>query len=134
MRLIRHASTRLLLGLLLSAPLYAQTDPVLSARPGLCILQEAAADACVMAVELEWQSTSPAAYCLYHSLTPEPLQCWQNALTGILQSQLNSRVDVSYWLQLAPANNHLAEINIRVVSLAQRNPERRRRRHVWSVL
>ena len=119
-----------------ATPLLAQrAEPVLTARPGLCILERPEAERCVMALDLEWQSAVAGSYCLHYSLAEqEPLHCWPEATSGQHHSELSSREDVSYWLQFKPSAEHLAQIRIRVVSLAQRNPERRRRRHVWSVL
>jgi hypothetical protein len=97
-------------------------------------LQQADAEQCVMAVELAWNSEASGSYCLYHSVSEAPLRCWEELRQGQHHSELSSREDVHYWLQRAPSQEHLAEITVRVVSLAQRNPERRRRRHVWSVL
>ena len=107
-------------------------EPVLSARPGLCIMQDADSQECVMGVELSWRGPA-GSYCLYHSNAAAPLRCWDNSTEGTHSTELASREDVSYWLQRPPADEHLAEITVRVVSLAQRRPERRRR-HAWAPL
>lgn len=108
--------------------------PVLTAKPGLCIVQQSDVEKCVMAIELEWKAELSDSYCLYNSLNPEPLHCWENVQLGLHHSELSSREDVDYWLQRPPSSGQLARITVRIVSLAQRNPERRRRRHVWSVM
>jgi len=111
----------------------AQEEPVLTARPGLCILEDPETRECVMGVELTWRGPV-GDYCLYQSEVEKPLACWSGESSGELKSRLVSEQDVAYWLQLPPQEEHLAEIVVRVVSLAQRRPERRRRRHAWTPL
>jgi hypothetical protein len=129
-------SSSLLLGLLFAiTPLYSSSadGPVLSARPGLCILQDPESKQCVMGVELNWHGPE-GNYCLYDSTRSHPLACWQSSSTGEHSTELASRQDVAYWLQQDDSDSRLAEISVRIVSLAQRNPERRRRRHAWTPL
>lgn len=124
-----------LLIILIASPLQAAySDPILTAKPGLCIIQDKQELNCTMALELKWNASEEADYCLYHSAAPEPLQCWQSARQGQFHAQLSSSEDTSYWLQRPENQQHLAQITVRVLSLAQRHPERRRRRHIWSVL
>ncbi len=114
-------------------PVPASDELVLTARPGLCILKDPDTQECVMGVALSWQG--PAGnYCLHQSGVAEPLACWTGQSAGQLQSRLASEDDVAYWLQVPPSDEHLAQILVRVVSLAQRRPERRRRRHAWTPL
>lgn len=105
---------------------------MLTARPGLCILKDPQSQQCVMGVELSWRAPS-GDYCLHHSSDPEALFCWQDAVAGEHRTKLASREDVDYWLQRGASETHLAEITVRIVSLAQRRPERRRR-HAWAPL
>ncbi len=109
-------------------------EPVLTARPGVCILQSAKDAQCAMAVDLNWNDNGSANYCLYSSLVPEPLKCWQSVNQGSFHSELASRKDVAYWLERPGEEKVLAKITIRIVSVSARNPQRRRRRHVWNVL
>jgi len=87
-----------------------------------------------MGLDLSWRADSAADYCLHHSTDAAPLACWQGTTEGAHHTQLSSREDVSYWLQRPQQNTQLARITVRIVSLAKRGPERRRRRHPWSVL
>lgn len=130
------AKVTALLGILLSClSLGAMSaEPVLTARPGVCILENPDKAPCVMAVELAWNNNGVGNFCLYSSQSSEALQCWTSANQGQRHAELASRENVSFWLQKAPLDTHLAEITIRIVSLSQRNPQRRRRRHVWNVL
>jgi len=109
-------------------------EPVLTARPGVCILESRAKTTCVMALELTWNSNGAGNYCLHSSQQEAALQCWSLATGGQEHVELASPENVSFWLQEVPDDQHLAEITIRIVSLSQRNPQRRRRRHVWNVL
>jgi hypothetical protein len=109
-------------------------EVVLTARPGLCILQDTELSECVMALDLKWNAARNSDFCLYHSRADAALQCWSGTSSGHYLSELASHEDVSYWLQHPGIDQQLAKITVRVVSLAQRNPVRRRRRHVWSVL
>ncbi|MFK8049488.1 MAG: DUF3019 domain-containing protein [Halioglobus sp.] len=109
-------------------------EPVLTARPGVCLLERAEKSPCVMAVELSWNSNGPGDYCLYGSQLSGAIECWTAASIGQKHVELASRENVSFWLQEVPNDEHLAEITIRIVSLSQRKPQRRRRRHVWNVL
>ena len=109
-------------------------EPVLTARPGVCILDDPKKAPCVMAVELAWNNNGAGNFCLHSSQSSEALQCWSSANRGQRHAELSSRENVSFWLQEVPDDKHLAEITIRIVSLSQRNPQRRRRRHVWNVL
>ncbi|MFT4823574.1 MAG: hypothetical protein ACI9GB_000888 [Halioglobus sp.] len=109
-------------------------EPVLTARPGVCILENPGKTPCVMALELAWNNNGTGDFCLHSSQSSEPLQCWISANQGRRHAELTSRENVSFWLQKIPDDRHLAEITIRIVSLSQRNPQRRRRRHVWNVL
>lgn len=118
-----------------SFPTQAQTDDVqLIAKPGLCILQDAAVSTCLVAVELSWSANSRDNYCLHHSTGPEPLACWNAEQQGQHIAQLVSRNNVSYWLQRSRSRKQLAPVTVRVLSLAQRQPNRRRRRHAWTWL
>jgi DUF3019 family protein len=119
--------------LLLATEAAAQDEPVLTARPGLCILKDPETRQCVMGVELSWRGPV-GDYCLYQSVVREPLACWEDESTGELQSRLVSEQDVTYWLQRTMSEEHLAEVVVRVVSLAQRRPQTRRRRHAWTPL
>ncbi|CAA0081497.1 Uncharacterised protein [Halioglobus japonicus] len=119
--------------LLLAQPVAAQDEIVLTARPGLCILKEPQTRQCVMGVELSWRGPV-GDYCLYQSVVQEPLACWAGKAAGELQSRLVSEEDVTYWLQRTLSQEHLAEVVVRVVSLAQRRPQNRRRRHAWTPL
>jgi len=109
-------------------------EPVLTARPGVCILSSPGKTECVMAMDLLWNSNGAGHYCLYSSQQDAPLRCWQRASRGQAHVELASAENVSFWLQQPPQETHLAEIMVRIVSLSQKNPERRRRRHVWSLL
>lgn len=109
-------------------------EPVLTARPGVCLLERPGNSPCVMAVELSWNSNGPGDYCLYSSQSDAAIACWTSAIVGQQHAELASRENVSFWLQEVPDDQHLAEITVRIVSLSQRNPQRRRRRHVWNVL
>lgn len=130
-------SSRLFCLTMLLIAVTTMADPdevVLTARPGLCILQDPELSECMMALELKWNAARDSDLCLYHSRADAPLQCWSSVSNGRFLSKLTSHEDVSYWLQRSHADQQLARITVRVVSLAQRNPARRRRRHVWSVL
>jgi hypothetical protein len=109
-------------------------EPVLTARPGLCILKDPDRPNCVMGIELEWRAELQGDYCLHHSAGSAPLACWETSRAGVHQTNLQSRKDVSYWLVRGRRGDPLALITVRVLSLAERNPDRRRRRHVWSLL
>jgi hypothetical protein len=87
-----------------------------------------------MGVELSWRAAAPGDYCLHDSLSEQPLACWQQLPEGSHHGELISREDVQYWLQRPGDSTRLAEITVRVVSVAKRGPQRRRRRHPWSVL
>ena len=121
------------LALLFAAEAAAQDEPVLTARPGLCILKDPETRQCVMGVELSWRGPM-GDYCLYQSVVREPLACWEEQSAGELQSRLVSEQDVTYWLQRATSEEQLAKVVVRVVSLAQRRPQTRRRRHAWTPL
>jgi len=110
------------------------SEPVLSARPGLCILKDEDSAICEMAVELIWNSALADSFCLHSSATASSLRCWRSAREGQHHFELSSREGVEFWLQRPSSDIKLAQITLRIVSLAQRNPQRRRRRHVWSVL
>lgn len=111
----------------------AQSEPVLTARPGVCIVTDPAAPQCQMALDLMWNSALRNTYCLYSSIHSAAMRCWAGAREGRHHFELASEESVRFWLQRPPAITPMAEITVRVVRLAQRNPERRRRRHVWSV-
>ena len=120
--------------LLVVLPAAAAEELVLTARPGLCILQQADTRQCVMGVELKWRGPV-GDYCLYQSgAGGAPLDCWRDEGAGELRTRLASEQDVAYWLQVPASKERLAQITVRVVSLAQRRPERRRRRHAWTPL
>ena len=91
-------------------------DVVLTARPGLCILQDVDARRCVMGVELAWRGP-PAEYCLYSSVAPAPLHCWETAAQGEWHTRLDSGQDVAYWLQRPRVRERLAQVTVRVLSL-----------------
>lgn len=123
----------LALALLLATQATAQDETVLTARPGLCILKDPETRQCVMGVALSWRGPV-GDYCLYQSVIREPLACWEDVSAGELQARLISEQDVTYWLQRGTSGEHLAEVVVRVVSLAQRRPQTRRRRHAWTPL
>lgn len=109
-------------------------DIVLIAKPGLCILQDAAVSSCLVAVELSWDARQSDDYCLHHSTDSQPLACWQAEQQGQHIAQLVSRENVNYWMQKRDSREKLAPVTVRVLSLAQRQPNRRRRRHAWTWL
>lgn len=115
----------------------ATADPlesvVLTARPGLCVLKEASTKACVMGVVLEWRA--PAGdYCLYREGKQGPLKCWEKAIAGSHKEALAASSDVMFSLHDRPGEEPVAQVPVRVLSLAQKRPERRRRRHAWAPL
>ena len=113
----------------------AEQDVVLTAKPGLCILQDASTSQCWVSVELSWRAATAGDFCLHHSLAPtEPLACWENASQQMHVAELVSRENVRYWLQRDASTEPLAPVTVRVLSLAQRQPNRRRRRHAWTLL
>lgn len=108
---------------------------LLTARPGLCLVEKIDDKPCVMSVLLDWRAVLRADYCLYQSVQDEqPIQCWESSEQGQLRHNLSSRDNVTYWLQLAGSERRLAPITVRIVGVQQRNPLRRRRRHPWSLL
>lgn len=117
-----------------SASAQGGSEPILTARPGLCILQADDSSVCEMAVELIWNAAVSGSFCLYSSLSTVALQCWQSVREGRHHYELASPQGVDFWLQRSGADLQLARITVRIVSVSQRNPQRRRRRHVWSVL
>ena len=117
-----------------SARAEGASDPVLTAKPGLCILKNEDNAICEMAVELIWNSAVADSFCLHSSLSASPLQCWRTVREGQHHFELSSPEGVEFWLQRPSTDTKLAQITLRIVSLSQRNPQRRRRRHVWSVL
>ena len=129
-------SSRLLLTLLalLYLPAWAQAPPSLTARPGLCILPNPDADQCVMTVQLDWNSSSPESLCLYSSQQNPALRCWDGVNTGSLSTRVVASDNVRFWLQRPGEEVRMAEVTVQIVSIARRSPERRRRRHIWSVL
>ena len=106
---------------------------VLTARPGLCVLKDTATKKCVMGVLLEWRAPT-GTYCLHQKGVEEPLKCWQQQSEGAHRQALVASADVMFALHSAPQGPLLAEVPVRVLSLAQRRPERRRRRHAWAPL
>ena len=120
--------------MLLPAPLHAEPEQaVLTARPGLCILKDPETRECRMGVALSW--TAPQGdYCLFQSASSDALACWTRETSGEHRTELVSEEDVAYWLQRGESPEHLAEISVRVLSLAQRRPQNRRRRHAWTPL
>jgi hypothetical protein len=117
-----------------SARADGESEPVLTARPGLCILKEQDSSNCEMTVKLIWNTAVKDSFCLYSSVSERSLQCWAAAREGQHHFELSSPQGVEFWLQRPNSNTKLAKITLRIVSLSQRNPQRRRRRHVWSVL
>ncbi len=124
----------LLMAALYSAALIAQSAPSLTARPGLCILPSPDAEQCTLSVQLDWTAAAQVDICLYSSQTEKPLQCWQGADRGRIISEVTASSGVEFWLQYPEQADRLAKVTVQIVRLAQRNPERRRRRHIWSVL
>lgn len=110
------------------------SEPVLTARPGICILADPAKRRCEMAVDLLWNGADRGAYCLYSSTQTEALECWDNLKKGRYHFELASSKTVIFWMQRPPDAQQLSTIRVRIVSPTQRNPERRRRRHIYSVL
>lgn len=106
---------------------------LLSARPGVCIIAKVTEKPCEMALNLVWKSRRLADLCLYSSTQKQAHQCWSRAQHGSLHFQFESKVDVQFWLQKPEVSQRLELIEVRVLSLTKRKPERRRRRHVWSV-
>jgi hypothetical protein len=106
---------------------------LLSARPGVCIIGESNNKPCEMALNLIWKSRQSVDLCLYSSIQNNTHKCWSRAEYGSFHFQFESKIDVQFWLQKPEATERLELIEVRVLSLTKRKPERRRRRHVWSV-
>ncbi|MFT5483697.1 MAG: hypothetical protein ACI9GW_002355 [Halieaceae bacterium] len=87
-----------------------------------------------MPIRLDWQSNGLEDICLHSSQNIESLQCWEQENSGFTTLKIYANDDVGFWLQLSNSDEKLAYVTIRIVRMARRNPERRRRRHVWSVL
>lgn len=106
---------------------------LLSARPGVCIIAEVNNKPCEMALNLIWKSRQLVDLCLYSSTQTQAHQCWSRTQQGSFHFQFESKIDVQFWLQKPEVSQRLELIEVRVLSLTKRKPERRRRRHVWSV-
>ncbi|MFK7977807.1 MAG: DUF3019 domain-containing protein [Halioglobus sp.] len=124
----------LVLLLLTSQKLQAQEDMVLTARPGLCILKDPSMAACIVNVQLNWQAKEAGSFCLHSSTQTEPLHCWRDAKSGEHTAELASKADVKYWMQAADSTRELAPVIVRILSVAQKQPNRHRRRHAWTWL
>lgn len=112
---------------------WAEDEVVLTARPGLCVLKDATTKECVMGVRLDWRGPQ-GDYCLHQAGVEEPLACWQQQARGGHDAALASAEDVVYRLRRVPSDYPVAQISVRVLSLAQRHPSRHRRRHAWAPL
>ncbi|PID54793.1 MAG: hypothetical protein CR978_02210 [Gammaproteobacteria bacterium] len=109
-------------------------EVVLTARPGVCLLDTIDDKPCVMSVLLEWHALDAGDYCLYTSVNEgEPLRCWQQSKRGAARHHLSAKEHVQYWLTRGEHSRRLAPITVRIVGVNQRNPKRRRRRHPWSI-
>jgi hypothetical protein len=125
----------LLLTLVLcSTMLVAETPPTLTARPGLCILSSTEAEECEMVVRLDWHAAQAGDWCLHSSQQETTLQCWQQQFSGHISTKVIASANVVFWLQRPSVDTRLSRVTVQIVRLARRSPERRRRRHVWSVL
>lgn len=124
----------ILLTLTFCAQASALEEMVLTARPGLCILKDPSMAACIVNVQLNWQANSAGAFCLHASNREQPLQCWQNVKSGEHIAQLASRQNVRYWMQAADSSRQMAPVTVRILSVAQKQPNRSRRRHAWTWL
>ena len=120
-----------------SAGSQAQTNTeesvVLTARPGLCVLKDARTRECVMGVVLEWRAPT-GNYCLAQAGKRSPLKCWQQQHEGTHKEALAASSDVVFSLNEKDTSTTLAQVPVRILSLAQKRPERRRRRHAWAPL
>ena len=87
-----------------------------------------------MTVQLDWTSATTEHICLYSSQQTSSLRCWTDANRGSLSNRVVASDNVRFWLQRDGDDTQLAEVTVQIVSMARRNPERRRRRHIWSVL
>lgn len=131
---MRFSALPILLVAVLGSAATAAEEMVLTARPGLCIVKDAATSACLASVELSWQAPTADNYCLHSSLEATHLACWDGATTGKHVTELVSRDDVRYWMQRPGSEQELAPVTVRILSLAQKQPNRRRRRHAWTWL
>ena len=121
--------------LLLPLTAYADSSgPSLTARPGLCILRSPEAEQCIMPIRLDWQADELEDICLHSSQITAPLRCWQRESSGFATLEITASDNVSFWLQRSNTAERLAQLTVRIVRMARQSPERRRRRHVWSVL
>jgi len=142
-RSINHDWLSCLLSFLLVVSLKAFPQPsavsspelTITVKPKLC-LRYSSADICDVEVEVSWNDTVEADYCLFSDQAPEDhIRCWQ----GVNQAQLSElrslEADLTYWLSLPGQTNKLVEAKVELATIV--SSERRRssrRRHVWNLI
>jgi len=101
-----------------------------SVKPRLCILSEDT-ERCEQQVSLAWKSSEPLSLCLYSSQHNMPSQCWEDAVSGELQMELDVEDTVIFQLRdYYDDLRVLAGAEFKVVR--DKKKYRRSRRNPWS--
>lgn len=87
----------LLFGLLPVLTMAQETLPSLEVKPGKCVVISKGRD-CYVDVQVQWQSADVGNYCLYASPPLGRLRCWQQSERGQWYFELQSKVNVRFWL------------------------------------
>lgn len=85
----------------------------LTVSPEKCVAMQQG-QTCYMTVELFWQAEVQANYCLYSSLKPQPLQCWNNSRTGEMTKEFSTKENLVFFLQIQDQHINLASAKVKM--------------------
>ena len=121
-----------------TTPLFAQQEadlPVVEIRikPNICVAPRGA-ETCVSRMDIEWNSSRPASFCLHSNAANQPLNCWQGVASGAYQHRVTMTEDIAYWMGMEGYPQKLGETTLRFAALKpHRKYPRRGNRLPWSI-
>ncbi len=104
----------------------------IKAKPRICV-KPSIRPICTMNTDIIWKGSVNADICLLSSQTQMHIKCWTNVQAGNILQEINSDIEITYWIAHFGEDAVLAKTTVRIVNVPQRQI-RRRRRHIWSLL
>ncbi len=107
--------------------LAVKTKVNLTVSPEQCVAMQQGQN-CYVAVELFWQAQVKDNYCLYSSTQQQPLQCWNDTLSGKLKKEFTTKNNLLFFLR---KQNHQQAIATAKVKMAWVHKKKGKPRLSW---
>lgn len=118
----------------LLAPSQTPSTPKMNATlvssPGFCELAQGQTH-CESVITLIWESPTLGDYCIWDANDSVPMQCWENQVTGTIETVFHSDKKRKYILKQGESGVVVVETSVAVTGSLQQRQRAKRRRKFW---